>query len=151
MISIGSALARQILPPFKFIDSLGKDIIAWGDEKGLEMIGSIPVIGKLAYWHIGRGTKKREDLWNRRLKKEKARLNKIKEKGEASKDKFKFKQTHLKELNRLIKLNNLQHNLNLYRQSINNLKSREEGRDTKAKINRLEKKRTELIKKFLKS
>ena len=50
-----SAMFRQILPPFKFIDSTTKDIWSAGDDKGLEAVGSVPFVGKLAYWHMGRG------------------------------------------------------------------------------------------------
>ena len=53
----GSAIARQILPPFKFIDAATKDIVTAGDDKGLYTINSVPVVGKLAYWHMGRGSK----------------------------------------------------------------------------------------------
>jgi hypothetical protein len=57
---VGSAAVRQISPPFKFIDSLSKDINSAGDEKGLETIGSIPVAGKLYYWWFGKGREKIE-------------------------------------------------------------------------------------------
>jgi len=53
---IGSALVKQILPPFKFIDSVTRDIVTAGDEKGLYTTKSVPLVGKLAYWHIGRGS-----------------------------------------------------------------------------------------------
>ena len=112
---VGSAIARQILPPFKFVDSLGKDIITAGDEKGLEVLGSVPVIGKLAYWHIGRGTSKREDLWDRRLRKRKAKLNKINDRFKTSKNKAQFRQAHREELAELRRLNRFQGRLNKYR------------------------------------
>lgn len=147
---VGSALARQILPPFKFIDSAGKDIITAGDEKGLEVIGSIPVVGKLAYWHIGRGTSKREDLWNRRLRKRKAKLNEIKDRYEKTENKTAFIQKHREELTELKIINGLQGRLNEYRKRINKLKSAEESPKRKKLIQELENKRTELIKKFLK-
>ena len=51
---IGSAMARQILPPFKFIDSVYKDI-ANGVENGSEIAQSIPLGGKLYYWWFGKG------------------------------------------------------------------------------------------------
>ena len=147
---VGSALARQILPPFKFIDSAGKDILTAGDEKGLEVIGSIPVVGKLAYWHIGRGTSKREDLWNRRLRKQKAKLNKIKDGLEKTKNKTEYRRKHRLELRKLRQVNELQGELNDYRKRINRLKSMKEIPARKKRIQMLEVRRTELIKKFLK-
>ncbi|MCK4788126.1 MAG: ParB N-terminal domain-containing protein [Desulfobacteraceae bacterium] len=146
---VGSALARQILPPFKFIDSAGKDIITAGDERGLEVIGSIPVIGKLAYWHMGRGVSKREDLWNRRLRKHKSKLNEIKEGFEKAKDKDAFRRKHWEELTELKATNELQGKLNKRRKKINELKSKKELPARKKLIQGLEKERTELIRDFL--
>jgi hypothetical protein len=146
---VGSALARQILPPFKFIDSAGKDIITAGDEKGLEVIGSIPVIGKLAYWHMGRGRSKREDLWNRRLRKRKSKLNKIKDRFDIAKDKRAFEGKHRNELSELRRINRLQGRLNKKRERINKLKRLQETVVRKKEIQRLEVERTNMIKKFL--
>jgi len=56
---VGSALVRQILPPFKFIDSVSKDIIN-GVENGSEVLQSIPLGGKLYYWWFGKGKYKNE-------------------------------------------------------------------------------------------
>jgi hypothetical protein len=147
---VGSALARQILPPFKFIDSAGKDIITAGDEKGLEVVGSIPIVGKLTYWHMGRGVSKRGDLWDRRLRKRKAKLNKIKDDSEKAKDKTAFIHKYKKELRELQAVNRLQGRLNKHRSKINRLKSAAESPERKKSIQKLENERTELIKKFLK-
>jgi hypothetical protein len=57
---VGSAMVRQIAPPFKAIDSLTKDINSAGDEKGLEITQSIPLVGKLYYWWFGKGAGKSE-------------------------------------------------------------------------------------------
>jgi hypothetical protein len=57
---VGSAAARQILPPVKLIDALTKDINNAWDGKGLETVGSIPIVGKLYYWWLGRGRDKIE-------------------------------------------------------------------------------------------
>jgi len=125
---LGSAMARQVLPPFKFIDSASKDIYNAGDDKGLEILGSIPLVGKLAYWHIGRGTRKREDLWNRRFRKHRARFKKIKDQYDRSKDKKAFYGRHKKELIEYRSVNRYQGTLNEYRKHINRLRSLEETR-----------------------
>jgi hypothetical protein len=57
---VGSAMVRQIAPPFKLADAITKDIVTAGDEKGLETPQSIPVVGKLYYWWFGKGAKKTE-------------------------------------------------------------------------------------------
>ncbi|MFA5154159.1 MAG: hypothetical protein WC554_16535, partial [Clostridia bacterium] len=52
---VGSAMVRQIMPPFKAIDAVSKDIATAGNERGLEIAQSIPLIGKLYYWWFGKG------------------------------------------------------------------------------------------------
>lgn len=54
----GSAIVRQIAPPFKALDAITKDINRSGDEKGLETPASIPIVGKLYYWWFGKGKTK---------------------------------------------------------------------------------------------
>lgn len=68
---VGAAMVRQIAPPFKFIDALSKDINKAGDEKGLETVASIPLVGKLYYWWFGKGKAKVE----RRRKKSKRKTS----------------------------------------------------------------------------
>ena len=58
MEGVGSAAAKQILPPFKLIDAATKDLRSLGDEKGFEVTQSIPVFGKLYYWWFGKGVEK---------------------------------------------------------------------------------------------
>jgi hypothetical protein len=147
---VGSAAARQVLPPFKFIDSISKDIYNAGDDKGLEIVSSIPLLGKLAYWHIGRGVSKREDLWNIRWRKYKSGLKKINEQYLRSENKRIFRQKHGRKLREYERVNKKQSYLNDYRKRINLLKSRKKTPVIEKKIKNLENKRTELIKKWLK-
>lgn len=57
---LGTAVGKTILPPFKFIDSLYKDIhkVKDGnlDPEDAKTLASIPVVGKLYYWWFGGGT-----------------------------------------------------------------------------------------------
>jgi len=145
----GSAMARQILPPFKFIDSASKDIYNAGDDKGLEIVGSIPLVGKLAYWHIGRGQHKRKDLWDRRLSKHKSRVRKVKEQYDKSKQKLEFRQSHAAELAEYRRVNRFQGGLNKLRRRINKMKSKPKTPALKARISQLEKQRSESIKRYL--
>ncbi len=142
----GSAMAKQILPPFKFVDSLYKDVVSAGDGKGLEVVGSVPVLGKLAYWHMGRGTSKRGDLWDGRLKKERKKLNAIKDRVEKNPDE---RAKHRKELKRLRVIERLQSRLNKIRSKANKLKGRVDSEKFTDRIIKLEDSRTVLIKKFL--
>jgi len=143
------AIAQQVLPPFKFLTGLSKDIYNAGDDKGLEIVGSIPLVGKLAYWHIGRGTSKREDLWNRRLTKHKAKVRKVKEKFDTAQNKMEFMRDHKEELAEYNRVNRFQGTLNKYRHMSNVLKSQPETPTRVKRIKQLETKRTKLIKDYL--
>jgi hypothetical protein len=143
---IGSALARQVLPPFKFIDSVSKDIYNAGDDKGLEVTGSVPLVGKLAYWHIGRGVSKREDLWDRRLRQEKSKFRKYKEMLDESDKPMAIRSKYRKELVRLKQIYALQGRLNSIRRRIKRL---EKTGAKKVLIQRLKEHRINLIKQFL--
>jgi len=147
---IGSAAAKQVLPPFKFIDSLTKDIYNAGDNKGLELTASVPLLGKLAYWHLGRGTTKRADLWDIRFKKYKAKVDDVHEDFEKAKDKQAFLKEHREEMAEYKRKNMFQGRLNNFRKIINKLKSQPEQTDsTKKRIEQLELRRIEMIKQFL--
>lgn len=62
---IGSAIVKQIAPPFKFLDALYRDVgNLFTDldalEEGSEVVSSIPIAGKLYYWWFGKGAAKTE-------------------------------------------------------------------------------------------
>jgi hypothetical protein len=61
---LGTALLKQILPPFKFVNSLSKDVVELRDQSvagdvldfnNSRIVESLPIGGKLYYWHYGRG------------------------------------------------------------------------------------------------
>lgn len=145
---VGSAMARQILPPFKFIDAATKDIMTAGDGKGVYTIGSVPVVGKLAYWHMGRGKRSKGDRWDRMLLKEKRRLNKIKDRLDVSKNKSNFMAEHRDDFRKLARIKRLQGKLNKYRRLINRLKSGDQTSQISKRIEVLEEKRTALVMKY---
>ncbi len=58
---VGTGFVKQIVPPFKAINALGKDILTAGDKKGLEITKSIPVGGRPYYDWIGKGAKKKKE------------------------------------------------------------------------------------------
>jgi hypothetical protein len=146
---VGSTLAKQILPPFKFIDSLTKDVYNAGDDKGMELTSSIPLVGKLAYWHLGRGTTKRKDLWEQRLTKYRQKVSDVHEDYERAKDKPTFTREHKKELAEYRKLTQFQGRINSLRKISNQLKSREQTDSIKKRIEQIESRRIEMIKQFL--
>ena len=145
----GTAIAKQILPPFKFIDSAGKDFFSAGDEKGLSMIGSIPLIGKFYYWHAGRGTHKKDDLWDRRLSKRTKKLKQVDEKFQKAENKLQFNLKHASEIKELRENKKIKSKVGKLRRRINKLKSFPETSTRAAMITRLEDKRVDIIKAYL--
>ncbi len=146
---IGSAALKQLIFPVKFLDSLYKDVYNMGDDKGLETLASVPLVGKLAYWHMGRGTSKREDLWTIRFRKEKQRLNKINDRYEKSKDKTAFRAQYSKDLMDLRRINAVQGRLNTNRKLINRYKAKESTPVYKQKIKELEDRRIVIMEEYL--
>lgn len=54
------AVTSKVAPPFKIIDSAGRDVrdLVKGDYTGSESLASVPLIGKILYWRWGKGAKK---------------------------------------------------------------------------------------------
>jgi hypothetical protein len=145
---VGTAMAKTVLPPFKFINAVYKDVASVGDDKGLETVQSIPIVGKLAYWHMGRGVSKRGDLWDNRLRKEKARLEKMNDRLERAENKSEFIRENRADFIARKRVNKMQGQLNKYRKNINNLKSREQTPEIIRRIETLEAARTNMIKRY---
>ena len=103
----------------------------------------------LAYWHMGRGTFKRGDLWDRRLKKRKAKFKKFKDEYDTAADKKAYADKYTDELVEHRRLGRLQGRLNKFRKMINKLKSLESTAGNAEKIRELEAQRTEMIKEHL--
>jgi len=138
---------KQILPPMKFIDSAYKDTINAGDDKGLYSLASVPLIGKLAYWHMGRGQISEMELYEKRLAKEKKSLAQIKDRVEVDNT---LRGKYQPELTKLRRINNFQSVLNENKKRINLVKKREKlGADVGDRVEVLQNKRTEMIKSFL--
>lgn len=159
---VGTAALKQILPPFSFINALGKDIIKADDInthpknemwwQGLETLNSVPLVGKLTYWHMGRGQHKREELYEIRFKKEKQRLNEIKDELEQldGEDYRRFYNKHVRELNRLKLVNKIQGQLSANKRQINFHSALKKSANRENSINKLNEQREKIMTEFLK-
>lgn len=145
---VGAAALKQILFPVKFLDSATKDMVSAGDGKGLETLGSVPLIGKLAYWHMGRGVAKRGDRWTRELSNERGRLNKIMDRYERATDKAQFRADNSAAFKELARVKIVQSRANKYRRLINKLKALPETSKRSARIAELETRRTNVIREY---
>jgi hypothetical protein len=93
-----TGIASQILPPFKFANALVKDIKEAGDEKGLEVTQSIPLVGKLYYWWFGKGSIRKSDKEKKEQKKAiKERNSFMKAKSKLEEERFTMKESKKKD------------------------------------------------------
>lgn len=147
---IATASAKQILPPFKFLDALTKDVFSKNDGRGLETVSSIPFLGKMYYWHYGKGTGKRADLWDLRFKRQKDMLSWVEDEYEAAENKSAFKSEYREQIRRSKRIKAVQAEMNQYKRKINRLLKKEDsGENVAENIKRLRERRIQLIKRFL--
>jgi hypothetical protein len=158
---LGTAAFKQIMPPFAFVNALGNDIIHANDIKrhpknemwvnGLDTTNSIPVVGKLVYWQYGRGTQKHKELSEIRFKKEKQKLDDVKDEFEQleGEDKKKFYIEHKQELARLKQASHVQASANRIKEIINKQRAQPKSDARESVISKLEKQRDAVISRFV--
>lgn len=144
----GTALTKQILPPFKFVNALYKDVQSAGDDKGLEVVSSVPIVGKLAYWHMGRGSHNRKDYAEIRFTDKKKRLTDIKEKVDTDP---KLRMKYRREMAEYRRLHEVANKTTQQKKEINKVKllEKQTGRDYSARIERMEKARLAEMERYL--
>lgn len=144
---LGSALFGQILPPFKFVDSVTKDV--FGDtSEGLRVIDSIPIGGKLYYWHFGRGSEKRPSLNEQEFTKLKKKTTKFKEKFEQSGDKREFLRSNVDQFRQMKMVESMQGSLNKNKALINKLKDMDQTPNIQKRIAQLKQRRELMLENF---
>lgn len=146
---VGSAAAKQILPPFKLLDALTRDIYSFGDDKGFKSLDSVPLVGKLAYWRLGQGAEKKHDIWEIRYIKEKQRISKFEDRLEKAKDKKEFISENRDDFILSRRIKKFQSRLNRNKKLINKLESLKPSKKIHARIDLLKDRRSEMTRKFL--
>jgi hypothetical protein len=146
---VGSAAAKQILPPFKLLDALTRDIYSFGDDKGFKSLGSVPLVGKLAYWRLGQGAEEKHDIWEIRYEKEKRRIKKFNDRLEKAKSKKEFISENREDFILSRRIKKFQSRLNRNRKLINKLESLEPSKKIHSRIDMLKDNRSEMTEKFL--
>ena len=126
----GSAFLQQALPPMKFINSASKDMqegyknYVSGDTSNFDharIIDSIPGVGKLYYWHYGRGGETKKSLAENDFKKDSKATRLFKKQLENSTDKRLFIQANLDRFKKMKLQENFQTGLNKNKADINQL------------------------------
>lgn len=146
---IGTALGKQVLPPFKFIDNIYKDISQdVTDLHSARFIDSIPVVGKLYYWHLGRGAENKESIAEQDFKKLGKDVREFKKRLENNTDKRSFVQANMSEYRQMKRHENVQGNLNKYTSLINKLKKVPQTENVKRRINQLEERKEQIMTRY---
>lgn len=143
----GSALFGQILPPFKFVDSLTRDV--FGDvSEGVRSVESIPVVGKLYYWHYGRGSEKKLSLAEQEFNKLKKETNKFKNQFDKAGDKREFLRSNIDQFRQMKMVDSMQGSLNRNKALINKLKDMPQTPNIQKRIAQVKRQRDLMLENF---
>ena len=143
----GSAFFGKILPPFKFVDSISRDVFT-DTSDGIRSVESIPLVGKLYYWHYGRGAENRPSIQEKDFKELKKDADKFRKNFEDSDNKRAFLQTNLDQFRQMKRVDNMQSILNKNKTLINKLKDMEQTTNVRKRISQLEQRREMLYQQF---
>lgn len=154
---LGSGLIGQILPPFRFINSLSKDLgQGYGDYiagdtinfNHARIIESIPIGGKLYYWNYGRG----EDYKKSSAEQEFSSIGKdvklFKRQFENAQDKRNFLNANLDKFKQMKLHENFQASLNRNQAVINKLKEITQTTNVRERLGQLKAQRELILKKY---
>lgn len=146
---IGTALGKQILPPFKFIDNIYKDVSNnVTDLNSARFVDSIPVVGKLYYWHFGKGTEFKQSIAEQDFKKEGKDIKKFRERLNNATDKRAFIQANMSEFQTVRRHEVMQGNLNKITALINKLKKVPQTTNVTQRINQLESRKEQMYQRY---
>jgi GNAT superfamily N-acetyltransferase len=147
---IGTAVTQLVLPPFKFINSLGKDVSKGNlfDLEESKTLESIPLIGKLAYWHVGRGSEYRPSVEEQDFLKIGRKFNKFKKDFEESNDKRLFLQTNIDEFKQMKIYEGFNSSTKEITALINKLKKIEQTTNVRKRIGQLEERKNQIMQKY---
>ena len=153
----GSALAQQILPPMKFVNSASKDIIEGyknqvsGDTSTYDharIIDSIPGIGKLYYWHHGRGAENKKSLAENDFKEVSKDARLFKKQLENSDDKRLFIELNLDRFKQMKLQENFQAALNRNKAVINKLEKIPSTANVQTRLGQLKAQREQILQRY---
>jgi hypothetical protein len=145
----GSAALQQILPPTRFIDSLSKDVS--GNVENLndaKLIESIPLGGKLYYWHRGKGAGLKKTESEKEFSKVGKDVRKFKKQFDKAEDKRDFIQANTDEFKQMKVYQKFQTSLNRNQAVINKLEKLPQTTNVKTRLGQLEAQRERILDSF---
>lgn len=154
---IGTALSQQILPPMKFINSASKDAFEGyknyvsGDTSSFDharIIDSIPGVGKLYYWHFGRGDENKKSLAENDFKKDTKDARLFKKQLENSDDKRLFIESNFDRFKKMKLQENFQSALSRNKAVINKLEKIPSTENVQTRLGQLKAQREQILERY---
>lgn len=154
----GSSMLQQILPPMKFINSASKDLnesynnYVSGDSSSFDharIIDSIPGIGKLYYWHMGRGSEQKESINEQEFKKAGQDARLMKKQIENSQDKKLFITANVDRFKQMKLHENFQASLSRNQAVINKLEKLPVTANVEQRIGQLKAQKELILQKYM--
>lgn len=154
----GSAMLQQVLPPMKFINSASKDLhegyknYVSGDTSSFDharIIDSIPLAGKLYYWHYGRGEENKKSLAEKDFSDATKAADLFKKQLENYTDKRTFIEANLDRFKQMKLQENFQAALNRNKAVINKLEKLPSTENVQTRLGQLKDQREQILKKYL--
>jgi len=154
---LGSGLIGQILPPFRFVNSISKDLnqlygsYITGDTIDYDharIVESIPIGGKLYYWHYGRGEDYKKSSNEQEFGKISKEVDTFKKQLENSEDKRTFLNSNLDGFKQMKLHENFQSALNRNQAVINKLKKIDQTTNVRERLGQLQQQREVILKRY---
>jgi len=154
---LGSGLIGQILPPFRFVNSISKDLnqlygsYITGDTIDFDharIVESIPIGGKLYYWHYGRGEDYKKSSNEQEFGKISKEVDIFKKQLENSEDKRTFLNSNLDGFKQMKLHENFQSALNRNQAVINKLKKIDQTTNVRERLGQLQQQREVILKRY---
>ncbi len=154
---LGSGLSGQIMPPFRFVNSISKDLnedynkFIAGDTINFDharIIESIPGLGKLYYWHYGRGEDYKKSINEQEFNKIGKDVNLFKKQLANSTDKRTFLNANLDKFKQMKLYENFHNSLNRNQAIVNKLKKIEQTTNVRERLGQLQQQREVILNKY---
>lgn len=143
---IGTAATQMVLPPYQFINDFGKDVTdgSFFSIEESRSLQNLPVIGKLAYWHVGRGSEYRPSIEEQDFRKAGKKFRKFKEKFEEAKDKHAFLTSNIEDFKQMKVYESFSSSIRKLTTLINKLEKLEQTTNVRKRIGQLKEQQDKL-------
>ncbi|MHA1749007.1 MAG: hypothetical protein ACTSYF_10260 [Promethearchaeota archaeon] len=147
---LGTAVGQIILPPFKFVNSLSKDILSGEiiDPGKARTLESLPLIGKLAYWNVGRGSEYRPSINEQEFNKIGKKFRLFKKEFKETNDKRLFLQANADDFKQMKIYENFSRGLKGITTLINKLKKLDQTTNIRRRIGQLTERQNQLRQRY---